>query len=191
MSRGLHVPCCLAMVLIALQAAAAPPAPTKPGGVLPPARAVTPTPMIVAVPRPFNLPACTASGTVTYDAADHAKNPSVERYQGQMTFTAKRDLWDVLLYTMNYNDRPGQHFLGSCTGPELPKGGDNPASAPPNSNFKRLESRTYQVVCAWPDGGLANPGPFRFEVSIGYFTNTGGKWSEKKGEKCGDLTVVK
>lgn len=181
--------CGLTFALTVLHAAAAPPDQSKRPGGAPPPKLVTPTPMITAVRTPFTLQPCTAVGTVTFDAAYNAIHPGVVRYAGPMTFTANIDLRAVLMYTMNYDGHGG--FLGGCTCPEFPKGGDNPATAPPNSNFKRLESRTYQLSCAWPTGGLPQNGPFRFEVDITYFTNAGGAGWKKTGAKCGNLTVVK
>ncbi|MGD1147491.1 MAG: hypothetical protein ABR961_06040 [Thermoanaerobaculaceae bacterium] len=193
MSERLSVSCCLAMVLIALQAAAAPPELSKPAGAPPPPIAVTPTPMISAAHPPFTLPACTASGTVTFDAADHAKNPSVDRYRGSWTLTANRDLWAVTIYTMIYQDGPhGAGFLRGCDCPECPnQGGNNPATAPPNSNFKRLETRTYQILCSWPNGGYTISPPFRSEIDINYFTKTDRAQWQKGGAACGNLTFVK
>ncbi len=183
--------CGFTFALTVLHAAAAPPDQSKPPGRVPPKAATTPTPMITAVRNPFTLQPCTAVGTVTFDAAYNAKFPGAVRYVGPMTFTANVDMRAVLMYTMNYNEGQGMFFLGGCTCPEFPKGGDNPAIAPPNSNFKRLESRTYQLSCAWPTGGLPQNGPFRFEVDITYFTNAGGADWKKTGAKCGNLTVVK
>lgn len=194
MSGRLPVSCCTAMVLIALQAAAAPPGPTKPGGA-PPQIAVTPTPMISAVHQPFNLPACTASGTVTFDTADHAKRPGIDKYVGSMTFTANRDLLAVFIFHIAiYHQGSGGGIegpiLGSCDCPACPPQTDNPAAAPPSSNFKRLESRTYQLTCAWPNGGTTIPGPFVAPIGIYYFTSTDRVW-QKNAATCGNLTFVK
>lgn len=189
MNAGVSVSSCLGLVLLALPAAGAPPDHGKPPGGAPPPAVVTPTPMIRAVRTPFSLAPCTAVGTVTFDAAYNAKYPGAVRYVGPMTFTANTDMRAVLMYTMNYDGHGG--FLGGCTCPEFPKGGDNPATAPPTSNFKRLESRTYQVSCAWPTGGVPQDGPFRFDVDIIFFKNTGSAGWQKTGAKCGNLTVVK
>ncbi len=135
--------CGLTFALTVLHAAAAPPDQSKPPGRVPPKATTTPTPMITVTHMPFSLQPCTAVGTVAFDAAYNAKFPGVVRYVGPMTFTANVDMRAVLMYTMNYDGHGG--FLGACTCPEFPKGGDNPATAPPNSNFKRLESRTYQL----------------------------------------------
>jgi len=180
--------CGLTFALTVLHAAAAPPDQSKPPGRVPPKAATTPTPMITVTRMPFSLQPCTAVGTVTFDAAYNAKFPGAVRYVGPMTFTANVDLRAVLLYTMNYDGHGG--FLGACTCPEFPKGGDNLATAPPNSNFKRLESRTYQLSCAWPTGGVPPNGPFRFDVLITFFENTGSAGWQQTGAKCGNLTVV-
>ena len=181
--------CCLSAMLLPLYiAVAAPPKERAPGALPPPKAVATPTPMTLLVRQPLTLAACSAVATLTADAAYNAAHNLAVQYVGPMTFTANRDLWAVTLYTMNYDEGHGWAFLGGCTCPQFPKGGDNPATAPPNTNFKRLESRTYQLSCAWPTGGLPQTGPFRFKVNIIYFLKDAtGAW-QKKAESCGTLT---
>ncbi len=179
----------LAASFIPLQGAvAAPPMPTRPGS-QPPKPAPTATPLPMVSRAPVNLPACSVQATLAVDKAFVAAHDKVMQFAGPMTFTANRDLWDVMLYTMNYDDGQGGMFLGGCTCPQFPKGNQTPDAAPPGTSFKRLESRTYQIACAWPTGGLPQNGPFRFEVYIRYFVKEGGAW-QQKGESCGTLTAT-
>ncbi len=179
---------CLAAGSMPLGAAlAAPPSQRAPGS-RPPAPAATATPVRAVSRAPLSLPACSVQGTLTVDAAYVAAHTLVMQYAGPMTFTANRDLWDVMIFTMNYDDGHGGMFTGGCSCPQFPKGNETPDAAPPGTSFKRLETRTYQVACAWPTGGLPQTGPFRFEVSARYFVKEGGSW-QKKVEKCGTLTA--
>ncbi len=180
---------CLAAASVPLHGAlAAPPRPTVPGSQPPkPAATATLPPMVSRAP--LTLAACSVQGTLTVDAAYVAAHDKAMQFAGPMTFTANRDLWDVMLYTMNYDDGQGGMFLGGCSCPQFPKGNETPDAAPPGTSFKRLETRTYHVACAWPTGGLPQKGPFRFEVYIRYFVKENGAW-QKKGESCGKLTAT-
>jgi len=178
----------LAATLTALTAAVGAPPKQNPLGSQPPKPAATATALPMVSRLPFNLPACTVEATLAVDSAFVAAHPMVMQYAGPMTFTANRDLWDVLLYTMNYDEGYGGMFLGACTCPQFPKGNETPDAAPPGTNFKRMESRTYQIACAWPTGGLPQKGPFRFEVSIRYYVKENGAWQEK-GASCGTLKI--
>lgn len=190
MKFRLLAPCYLAVALVPLTAAsAAPPSQKAPGSVPPPKAAATATPLPMVSRAPLNLPACTVQATLAVDTAFVAAHPTVMQYSGPMTFTANRDLWDVLLYTMNYDDGQGGKFLGGCNCPQFPKGNETPDAAPPGTNFKRLETRTYQIACAWPAGGLPVKGPLRFEVSIRYFVKENAAW-QVKSAFCGTLTAT-
>lgn len=190
MLRPALVSCCLAVVLVAPPVGSAQVNPPKRPGSQPPVTVVTPTPGRVLAPAPLTLSPCRATGTVTRDAAEMAKHPLVEWYTGAMTFTANVDLKAVTLYTLNYNPGGYSFFLGDCKCSECPKGGTDPLHAPPNSNFKRLESRTYNLYCAWPNGGLPPKGTYEFQVHIRYYANPGGAGWQEKTVKCGELTVV-
>ena len=183
---------CIVAVLPVLQGASAAPPIQKAPGSQPPKPAATATPPLAKAGfHPINLPDCAALGTVTFDSAYAAKWGNAVQFVGPMTFTAQRDLWAVNLATLMYDDGHGKKFLGNCTCPQCPKGGDNPTAAPLNSNFKNLESRTYQLSCAWPTAGDLGPGPFRFEVWAYYFLkDAGGAW-QKSSSFCGKLTAVK
>ncbi len=182
---------CLTAAFLPLQdAAAAPPSRRAPGNV-PPKPAATATPLRAVSRVPFNPPPCSVVANLKLDTAYVAAHQNAIQFAGPMTFTANRDLWDVFLYTMNYDDGHGWMFLGGCNCPQFPKGNETPDAAPPGTNFKRMESRTYQLTCAWPTGGLPQTGPFRFEVYLRYFVkDTGGAWQQKSGT-CGTLTPTK
>ena len=183
---------CIVAVLPVLQGASAAPPSQKVPGSQPPKPAATATPPWVSPTfHPIFLPDCTALGTLTFDSAYAAQAGNAVQYVGPMTFTARRDLWAVTLTTLMYDDGHSKKFLGDCACPQCPKGGDNPSAAPPNSNFKSLDSHTYQLSCAWPTAGDLGPGPFRFEVwAFCFLKDAGGAW-RKSSSFCGKLTPAK
>jgi hypothetical protein len=155
-----------------------------------PPKAATPRSAEVVAVVPLSLAPCGVIGTVKYDAAFKTQAPLVERYVGSMTFTTSFNLRAVNIYTMNYNPGGYNYFLGDCDCPQCPKGSDDPANAPPNTNFKAGESRTYQLSCSWQTGGIPPSGTYRFEVRMAYYLDFGSGW--KKGQYlCGLLNVVK